>query len=130
MRTGLSQIEVARQTGVSDYTVSTKVTLVTKLIPEFQEQVHRGVMTMAVALQMSRLPATAQRERLVNAPTRNPSKVEAHRRSQAESNLMSALRLYRDGALDLALADAQRAVAALLSEQHKAAREPRALHAV
>lgn len=112
MTTGMTQRQVAAQTGVSDFTVSTKLTLVTKLIPEMRDLVHRDRMTMGEGLQMAKLPAAIQRE-IFNGGRKDkgrPSRAVPHRRSNTESCLMRALQCYRDGAWDLALVEAERAI--------------------
>ncbi len=112
VRTGMTQIEVARATGVSDYVVSTKITLVEKLIPEFQELVHRDRMTLAEAGQMAKLPMEAQRRILAEGRGTQPrqSKIPGPRRSKTEVALMSALRHLRAGSDELALAEVKRAL--------------------
>ncbi len=49
---GMTQMEIAEASGVTDFTVSNKLALVTKLIPEIQEMVHRDQVALvdAVAL--------------------------------------------------------------------------------
>lgn len=112
MNTGMTQRQVASAVGVSDFTVSIKVTLVTTLIPEFQELVHRDRMTVTEARELCKLPAKEQR-RIHNSGRGNQprkSAVQAHRRTKTELCLMRALQNYREGYTNIALAEAEKAV--------------------
>jgi ParB family chromosome partitioning protein len=119
--TGMTQMQVAKATGTSDYTVSIKTTLVNRLIPEFQNQVHLGVMTQAEGLKMAKLPRDAQLARFTGTPSSNPNKTPMKRRPHCEAALMAALRLYRDGHYDLALAEVRRALGYLENRAEAAA---------
>lgn len=121
--TGLTQKQVAAQTGVSDFTVSVKVMLVTQLIPEMQELVHRDRMTVQEARSMCKLPKSTQREIFENGrkDQARPSKIRSIRRTHAEAALMRALDSYREGDFDMALAEAKRAVGFLSTKAVDAA---------
>lgn len=121
--TGLSQQEVARQTGVSIYTVNQKINLVAKLIPEFQEMVHRDRMTLTEGLQMIKLPLATQREIFHGGRggVGRLSHTASKRRTKTEAALMGALQSYRDGDPDMALAEARRAVGYLQNVERQEA---------
>lgn len=123
MHTGMTQMQVARSVGVSDFTVSVKLALVTQLIPEFQDMVHRDRMTVQEARAMCKLPAAAQRNIFKGPRGDQPrrSAVEQHRRSHTEACLMRALSSYRDGDFDMALAESRKAVGYLSNTAEGAA---------
>ena len=111
LETGLTQSEVARQCGVSDYTVSVKVMLATKLCPEAKELVHRDRMTLAEAQQLAKLPPEVQKDHMMGGKTsRQKSHVPTTKRAHAEGCLMRSLQAFRDGQVELSLAEAKRAV--------------------
>ncbi len=112
MATGLTQKQCAAHTGGSDFTVSTKVTIVTKLIPEYQRLLHQRVLSLAEATRLCKLPADAQRRELEGGAHR-ATHIPVKRRSKTELCLRNALDCYRAGNLDMALAEAERAVAFL-----------------
>ncbi len=121
IRTGLTQEEVSRQTGVSNYTVSVKLTLVRKLIPEFQDLIHRDRMTLREGLDLAKLPQDVQRDALAagRGSIPRPSSLPPARRSKTEAALMAALSAFRAGLEDLALAEAERAVGFLRNRKKR-----------
>lgn len=123
-KTGLSQLRIAKMVGVSDATVSFKLTLVRKLIPEFQDLIHRDSMAVSEGMKMAKLSPEAQREVFAARGKTRPSKVKLHRRPNAEACLMRALSSFREGDFVLALAEAERAVGYLKSGEKHTRPEP------
>lgn len=124
MDTGLKMREVAKMTGVSEATVSVKVGFVTGLIPEIQQLVHEDKIRINEARELVKLPFDAQRRFVQEGAVggRRPNKTEVARRSQTEKALMAALTYYRSDCIDLALAEAKRAVGHLETRAAEAAR--------
>lgn len=124
MRTGMTQVQVGKMVGVSDFTVSTTIAIATKLCPEAREAAHRGEITKTAAFDMTRFPYGTQR-RILEA-TRNrveerafvdagkpPRKRSGQRAGEAETYLRSAITALHGKDRTLAVEMTERALAAL-----------------
>ena len=120
MGLGMTQMEVAKATGTTDFTVSNKVALVTRLVPEARDLVHKGTITLTKGVAMARLSEPEQRAILKARPGRR--KAATSRTSTIETSLKKAIELFRSGDLAMAYAEGARAVGLIKSRLDDAAR--------
>jgi ParB/RepB/Spo0J family partition protein len=112
---GMTQLQIAESTGVSDATVSMKLALVTDLIPAAQDLVHRDAMTMTDGVALSRLSPSEQRAAVAKWSDRRKGKSSSsstpkRRVSRIESALKKSIELWVAGDAAMAFAEASRAV--------------------
>jgi ParB family chromosome partitioning protein len=133
-KTGMTQKQIGKMVGVSDFTVSNAIAIVTKCVPEVKEAAHRGEITIARALDLSRLPSRMQkallhqREREVEIERSHPSVTAksrgTHGKGPAESLLLEAAGAVRRDDIAMAIDITERALETLRKKTE------RPLHAV
>ena len=119
MNLGMTQLEVAEVSGVTDATISNKLALVTKLIPEAQELVHTDKMSMADGVALARLSKPEQKVAVVTWTSRRQKGVhKPHKRrvTNTETALKKALELYLNGDFAMAFAESARATRLIKDE--------------
>lgn len=123
--TGMSQLQVSKMIGVSDYTVSIACQIVRRCIPEVKDACHAGEITQMDAVDLSKQTPAAQRALLdvmlsrraaardYEANRRHEGRQSGRGRSEAEAHLRAAMTALKAQDRTLAIEMTEKALVAL-----------------